>query len=203
MALILFKKLHAGTESIAHSIETCSKLIRTLVKCFACIVVFVLFLPEYAASDQFPTEYQLKAAFVYNIIKFVEWPPDVFVDREHINLCVYGNGKIVSALAPIEKKKAQAKNIQISNHNDDSMLASCNVIYLAETTNLSISNFLETAQTNHSLTISDLPGFAKSGGMLELRRQKDSIKIVVNLTASSEAGLTFSSKLLSLAIIVK
>jgi len=146
------------------------------------------------------SEYAIKAAYVYNTIRFVDWPAMHFETEESVNLCIYGKGPISSALVPIKSGSAKNKTISIQTYSIGSSHNSCDVIYYSGLEITTIKDDLKIAQQNHALTISDIPGFARSGGMIELKLHSNRVRLVVNLAATSKAGLAISSKLLEIAL---
>lgn len=154
-----------------------------------------------SADDKNVHEDEVKAAFVYNFAKFVEWPAGKI--NEHINLCILGDSPLgFSALKAIDGRTAQEKQLvtKLLNKSDD--LKECHIVFIAASERNKAAQLLKSAHQQHALTVSDMDGFAKAGGAIGLMKTDEKIRFEINLLAAKEAGLVISSRLLSLALTV-
>lgn len=153
------------------------------------------------ADDKDIHEDEVKAAFVYNFAKFVEWPTGKL--NESINVCVLGESPLgFSALKAIDGRIAQDKSLatKLLNKSDD--LTGCQIVFVAASERNKMAQLLKTAHRQHALTVSDMDGFAEAGGAIGLVKSDDKIRFEVNLLAAKDAELSISSRLLSLALAV-
>ncbi len=153
------------------------------------------------ADDKDIHEDEVKAAFVYNFAKFVEWPPGKINDS--INLCILGESPLgFSALKAIDGRTAQDKPLvtKLLNKSDD--LKNCHIAFIAASERSKVAQLLNIAEQQHALTVSDMDGFTQAGGAIELVKTEEKIRFAINLLAAKEAGLVISSRLLSLALAV-
>ena len=147
------------------------------------------------------SENQVKAAFITHLFSFIDWP----TESAHYVLCATKASPLVDTLvALVEAKPALGLSVELLAH-DDVNKASCHALILeAEAYDSEDSRRKSESHDAHEglLTISDAPGFARQGGMIELERRPSRIGLVVNLPAARKAGFQVSSKLLRLATIV-
>jgi hypothetical protein len=152
------------------------------------------------ASDMQAREDQLKAAYLFNFVKFVEWPAAI---GETLTVCFIGGGGVQEALAiNIDKKRVGARNLAARQVDaSSSALKSCNVLYVDSASLSASDGLLRSVQT--ALTVSDASGFARNGGMIELFTESNRLRFSVNIENTRRAGLKISSSLLQLAATVE
>ena len=142
-------------------------------------------------------EDQFKAAYLFNFVKFVEWPPGVAV--ETLTVCFLGGEGVHEALASgIDAKRAGPRKLIARQLEPPATLESCEVLYADAA---SVDHSL--AGTLPVLTVSDAPGFAANGGMIELFTENHRLRFVINVAHVNRAGLRISSDLLKLAASVQ
>jgi hypothetical protein len=153
------------------------------------------------ANDKDVHEDEVKAAFVYNFAKFIEWPTGK--TNEAINLCILGESPLgFSALKAIDGRIAQDNPLTTKLLTKPDDINDCHIIFIAASERNKITQLLKTAHQQHTLTVSDMDEFAEMGGAIGLVKIDDKIRFEINLLAAKEAGLSISSRLLSLALTV-
>ena len=141
-------------------------------------------------------EYQLKTAYLFHFSELTEWPVP-----SSVSICLHGNSPIRTYLPILNGQ--QINNAQVRIKIDNPIVVSeCQIIFLSDLNALS-ATVLEQAQKNHVLLISDAPGFAAKGGMIEFTLRDNKLILVVNLVSVKQAGLKLSSKLLRMAEILE
>lgn len=168
----------------------------------ALIASWVLMIGSVAAADDNTMhEDEVKAAFVYNFAKFIEWPSGKI--NEHINLCILGESPLgFSALKAIDGRTAQDKQLVTKLLNKADELKDCHIVFIAASEHPKIQQRLKAAHQQHALTVSDMAGFAEAGGIIGLVKTDERIRFEINLLAAKDAGLMISSRLLSLALAI-
>jgi len=162
------------------------------------LFVCLLILSGVAFPDR-PSEYQVKAAYLYNFGKFVSWPADAGVTSE-FDVCVLGTdpfGPLLDATvsdSTINGKRVIARRIVRAQD-----AATCRVVFIAASESQRLSSDLAILSKLHVLTVSDNSHFLDRGGMIQFVFEGDRVRFAVNLTAAQEAGLTLSSELLKVA----
>ncbi|MGZ5008278.1 MAG: YfiR family protein [Methylobacter sp.] len=153
------------------------------------------------ADDKAIHEDEVKAAFVYNFAKFVEWPADKISDA--INLCILGESPLgFSALKAIDGRTAQDKPLVTKLLNKSEELKGCHIVFIAVSERNRMAQLLKTAHQQHALTVSDMEEFTRTGGVIGLVKTDEKIRFDINLFAAKEAGLVISSRLLNLALTI-
>jgi YfiR/HmsC-like len=152
-----------------------------------------------------PSEYQVKAVYLFNFGRFVDWSSILpAAGDDSFAVCVIGHdpfGRTLdSALAGelIEKRKVIAR--RISRPQD---AATCQVLFISSSEDSRLKDILPLLDKVRVLTVSDMPRFSVRGGMIQFVLDKDKIRFEVNLTNAERAGLNLSSELLKVAIAVK
>lgn len=162
--------------------------------------VFLLLTNTAAAADS-PTEYEVKAAFVHNIAKFVEWPASIG-GKEVLRLCILGPGPFSAAAEGLRGKPVGGRVWEVAPVNPRTNVKECNVLFIgaAETGNL--PRLLDSLRGSPVLTVGDTKGYAERGVMVNFFLDQNKVRFEINNEAAGRAGLKISSQLLKLARIV-
>jgi len=183
------------------------KLFALLFSCFnykliAIIACFVLLsgLTYQVGYAKQPSEYQLKAAFLYNVARMVDWPK---ADRKKpLTVCFIGEDPFGDALNSIKKKKVKKRSLRFMINITISEIADCNILFVTQEAQNLLTNILPSIESQHILTMGDAPEFATQGGMVNLLKNGERIAIEINLKAVKASNIVISSRLLTLAKIV-
>jgi hypothetical protein len=155
------------------------------------------------AEEHQAEENLLKAVFIYNFAKFTRWPDDMWDERgPSLTICSIGHDKLSDALERLNGRMLRDNPVNIDQRESLTHLDTCHVLYLANSIEHEAIEITHTLRSKPILTISEIPDFAESGGMIELFHNDGRIHFKVNLHTTREAGLDLSSRLLKLAIIV-
>lgn len=152
-------------------------------------VLMLVSLPALAA----PREYQLKAAFLFNFIKFVDWPSG----SGPIKVGVLGKDPFEGELKKLEAKKVGGRAIQVAPVKDAADAKNFDVVFVADAALQ--KPLLAAVAGKPVLTISDTPDFAKNGGGITLVSSRNRLRFQINQGSLKKARLKASSKLLGLA----
>lgn len=156
-----------------------------------------------ANAQSSPLEYQVKAAFLYQFFKFVEWPANAFSATHNI-ICigVVDGGPMASALQSIEGKEAKGRRVVIKRFKELKDLEFCHILFISSGMEGRLAEILDQLRGTSTLTVSDIDGFARRGGMINLITVEDKVQFEINVDAAERAKLQISSHLLRLARIV-
>ena len=162
--------------------------------------VFVLAVEGGAAAAQPVDEYQVKAAFLYNFAKFVEWPAGAFKGpADPILICVSEESPILGPLEETVKGKLVGERPLVIQRGFRG--GRCHMVFVgAGSKRTGITEELKTAG---SLTVGETDGFTTDGGMVAFKRENGRIRVEINIDAAERAKLRISSKLLNLATVVR
>lgn len=139
-------------------------------------------------------EDQFKAAYVFNFVKFVEWPDTVALAP--LTICFAGGEGVYKALtAGIENKRVGTRRLAALRVADAPTTSACNALYI----DASMGFDPALAHQPAVLTISDAKGFAANGGMIELFTENHRLRFLINVHNAHQARLRISSDLLKLA----
>ncbi|HLW79574.1 MAG TPA: YfiR family protein [Terriglobia bacterium] len=148
-------------------------------------------------------EYQVKAAFLFNFAKFVEWPrPDPA--GEAINLCVVGDDPFGGVLDQMVKGKlVNGRSVEVQRIAAAGKIESCDMAFLGASERKRIPAILEGLGRAGVLTVGETEDFTRQGGVIGFFLDGNHVRFEVNLDAAERARLKISSKLLNLAKIVR
>lgn len=150
-------------------------------------------------------EYELKAAMLYNLIKFVDWPSAAYPDPQapHL-LCVLGSDPFGNSLTSLASKQTlNDRPVQVRHVQNDPSVRACQVLYISSSERNHLGQILLNLQSANVLTVGEMSQFAARGGMVQFALQDKKVHFDINLDAASHSGLKISSRLLALAHIVK
>jgi hypothetical protein len=158
------------------------------------------------AGAQAPTagEYQVKAAFLYNFAKFVEWPPRSFPDASApLRICVLGRDPFGEELRNITKERiVNGHKLEVSAVFELQVARTCHILFIASSETAQLKQIFESLRGSDALTVGDSKGFVEQGGMINFVLEKNRVQFEVNRKAAEQGGLKISSKLLSVARLV-
>ena len=144
----------------------------------------------------------LKSAFLYNFAQFTEWPSDVDIAGP-LTICVLGDAAVAAALrGTVQGRSIDGREVAVSHVEADG-LHGCDVLYLTGLDSKRSQQILDEVKGEPVLTVSDRDQFAQTGGMIGLFVENDRMRFAINVEAAARARLRISSRLLSLATIVK
>jgi hypothetical protein len=156
------------------------------------------------SSAQAASEYQVKAAYVYNFAKFVEWPARDFPSpTAPIALCVLDDPSFASELNRIVKGKAVANHpVSVVPVQTPEQSRNCHVLFINSSHDGQSRHIIEVLRDTNVLTVGETKGFVENGGIINFVLQDDHVQFQVNHKAANDAGLSISSRLLALARVV-
>lgn len=157
------------------------------------------------AQDSQPTKYQIEAAFIYNFARFVDWPAQEFTDASSpMIIGVFGKNKFGMDLAQaISGKMIGGHPLQFRECASLADATHCQVLFISDSEKSHLSKIISALGGASILTVSESDNFIAAGGMINLRIVDQKVRFDINNSAARSAGLTISSKLLSLALSVK
>lgn len=164
---------------------------------------YVILSPSVFAQQPKPQEYQIKAVYLYNFSKFVQWPPRE-ENKDSFVICVLGHDPFGAALDDVlVGEKIEQKTMVARRITDVQEAAKCQILFIATSEAARAKQILSSLGKNSILTVSDIANFSLIGGMIQFVIQDSKVRFEVNLSAADKAGLTFSSQLLKVASAVK
>ena len=170
----------------------------------AFIAIWAHFMAPSFSLGATPLEYQIKAAFIYNFVKFVEWPArDSGQTKDPVVIGVLGDSPILEALQSIIIKKNQRGKIKVKQVQEPEDLKKSHVLFISRSDKTQLQSTIDALNQSNVLTISEVKKFAEMGGMINFFLEKEKIRFEINPEAAEKAELKISSKILRLARIVQ
>jgi hypothetical protein len=162
------------------------------------ILACLLLLAPAGRAAESASEYAVKAAFVYNFAKFVEWPEGTFAGAtDPIALCVLGENPFGPLLEDaVRDKTVNARQIVVHESKTLSPAVRCHIVFLASG---SLDESLAALAKRPVLTVSDAESAVERGAIIGLRLEERKVRFEVNLIAAKKARLKLSSQLLKVA----
>jgi hypothetical protein len=150
-----------------------------------------------------PTEYQVKAAYLYNFGRFIDWPASA-APSDSFTICVLGKDPFGPALNAVLADAAIAgKSVLGKRISTPQEAKNCRVLFISSSEDNQLKQILGVLGDASILTVSDLPQFAQRGGMVQFILEGDKVRFEVNLATAERAGLSLSSQLLKVAVNVR
>ena len=151
------------------------------------------------------SEHLIKAGYVYNFAKLVEWPASLSPKGQPIVIGVLGNDDFATVLSRVvEGKKIDDRVFVVKRLKSKDALkeCGCRILFVAASESARTDEIVQFQNMASVLTIAEAPDFAKRGGVVALTLEDSKVRFAVNVDAAAQASLTISSRLLTLATIV-
>lgn len=157
-----------------------------------------------AASDPPPPEYQIKAVFLLNFARFVDWPPEAFPDAAApLRIAVLGDDPFGAFLDDaVRGETVNNRSVVVQRFRRIEELGSCHVLFISRSETPRLDEVLSALRGRDILTVSDADRFALNGGMIGFVKRDAKVRLQINIEAAKAAKLAISSKLLRPAEII-
>ena len=155
------------------------------------------------AAQESVTGPELKAAYLFNFMRFMEWSRDPVPPGTDVVFCIVDDGLVATALErTIRGRTVQGHALSVRILNAGASLPTCQLLYLAGSNLQQSLDAIANVKDSVVLTVSDAGRFAQMGGMVELFTETGRIRFAVNTDALRRGGVVLSSRVLTLAKIV-
>jgi hypothetical protein len=174
--------------------------------------------PRSRAGSEPSQEYKVKAAFLYNFLKFVDWPKETTADaNEPITIGIIGKDPYGNAFEPVKDKDVKGKKVVLkrfksfeelktSSADDERQmekhieaLKKCHLLFVCSSESKSLKEILKHVKDQPVLTVGEMPGFLEAGGIMNFLMEDNKVRFEVNAAAAKHAKLKIRSQLLRLA----
>lgn len=143
------------------------------------------------------SEYDVKAAFLYNFPKFVELPGD-----DTLTLCIVGNDPFGDALRPLQGSVTAGKRLVVKRVSSVDAIPTCQILFISSSEEGKLESIVKYARKKQILTIGDTPGYPQQGVIINFYLENNKVRIEINIDTAEQSKLKISSKLLNLARII-
>ncbi len=153
--------------------------------------------------------YEIKTAFIYNFTKFIEWPEGTFTEANpNYVVCVIGEDRFGNSLDLLKNKTSKGKSFNVVripelSGNNSLDIERCDILYISPSTRRTLPEIIDRLKNSNTLTISDMDGFAKMGGVIGFVERDNKIGLQINTGAAKKMDLKISSRLLKLVDIIR
>jgi hypothetical protein len=167
------------------------------------VLAGLLYTANATAQAESFSEYGVKAAFLYSLPSFVDWPEPVPAEPEApITVCVIGEDPFGASLDFFEGKPVKGRPLHIVKLAAQARPVGCAILFISKSAAGDTRRILASIAKTPVLTVGDVRGFTREGGVVALLAAKGQVHLEINLMAAQAAGLSISSKLLRMAHVV-
>jgi hypothetical protein len=187
-------------------VRTVQSGFRTLLQRACCCTLLLLAHgAAYGADSTVTKEYQLKAAFLYNFSRFIEWPPkDLGESRAPIVIGVLKSGPFGEELERVvagRQVNGRSLMVKVMKPGADASTVHLLFVHAGEEHRAELATLL--AEQPAVVTVGESERFAALGGMITFVPEADKVRFTINLGAAEQTGLKLSAQLLKLASAVR
>lgn len=157
------------------------------------------------AQQPKPNEYQVKATYLYNFARFVKWPETVPAGKgDSFSVCVLGQDPFGTILdSTLAGEALDGKPVVLRRLSKPHDAGECRILFISSAEEKHLKEILTELDVSGVLTVSDMPGFTRRGGMIQFVLEGDKVRFEINLSSAESARLVLSSELLKVATSVK
>ena len=149
-------------------------------------------------------EYKLKAECLYRCMQLVDWPPNALsAASPTLTLGILGQSPVGSALDVYSDKSIQGKKLVIKHLTGVQEAAGCQAVFVCSSEQKNLKNIVEELKLSGTLTSSDIPGFAKSGGIIGITVKANHPDPQINRAAAKREKISIRSELLTLCTVIR
>lgn len=175
---------------------------RSVILLLAVMLAMPLTLRLGVAGDSQPTEYQLKAAYIYHFAQFVDWPATAFNQTNSpLIIGVLGTNPFGGDLErTVQGKILGGHPLVVQEFTDISEITNvCHILFISDSEKRQLTQIIAALDDSSILTIGESDRFIESGGMIKFVPDGTRIRFEINRTRAVKSGLRISFKLLNLA----
>lgn len=150
-----------------------------------------------------PTEYQIKAVFIWKFLKYVEFPPQPGTNSA-LHIVQVGEDRFGTALSSlVESKTIEGRTVTLRHGAAKSDWKSCHLLFISDSERRNLPEILATVKGLPVLTVGESQDFFAQGGVINFAMKGNNVRLEINLGAAEDAGLKINSGLLRVADVVK
>ena len=159
---------------------------------------------EMRAQSAIQREYEIKAAYLYNFINYINWPADALPPAGGtITIGIVGESPFGPALDPLNGKDVKGRLLAVKQVESLEDIEQCQIVFICPSEKSRFPQMLQQLKDTRVLTVSETEGFAEQGGIINFISERNKVRFEINLDAARRKDLTISSELLKLAKLVK
>jgi hypothetical protein len=148
-------------------------------------------------------EYEAKAAFLYNLAKFIQWPAAEESTKTALVFGILGEDPFGASFdRAFFRKSVHGRTVVVRRAATLEQLGRCHLLFVSRSEEHQVSRILETLESSSTVTVGDMSDFIAMGGMIQLDQGDERVRFAINTSRAERAGLKISSRVLSLSHIV-
>jgi hypothetical protein len=174
----------------------------TILAVTALLMAGMLLIPlaPVSAKAEASSEQQVKAAFLFNFAKFVEWPAGAFAGPEDpIVFGVLGDDPVGEAIGGLAGKTVQGRKVAVRRYQSVSEVKVCQVLYISESQSDRAEGIIAALRGAPVLLVADDDDFARRGGMINFVLERNKVGFEINVDAVKRSKLGINAQLIKLA----
>ena len=170
-----------------------------------------------AADTVTNLEYQVKAAFLYNFMRFIDWPAEEASSKEALVIGIIGEDPFGDAFAPVKDKQVKGRDVvfkrfkgleelkkagekdQSAFKQEIETIRKCNLLFICSSEKKNLGEIIQLLQGSPVLTVGEMDNLIEAGGMIKFLMESKKVRFEINLTSAEKTGLKIRSQLLRLA----
>jgi len=174
----------------------------TLITSLISLIAILMILPSTVNSAvDAAEEYEIKAAYLFNLGSFIYWPDSEMEKAEKFHICLLGENPFGDNLDFVvqEINQVQERPVQLSYFSTVSQVDVCHVVFISSSEQLRLSDIFQQLQNKPILTVSDMEQFIIAGGMVQFFPRDGKIRLMLDPQAFTDSGLKPSAHLMQIA----
>ena len=174
------------------------------VMCSLALALVFALTPPARAQSSVEREYEIKAAYLFNFINYIDWPADTLPPAGGtITIGIIGESPFGTALDPLNGKQIKGRSLAVKPIASAKDAGQCQIIFICPSEKARLAELLGELKDSRILTVSEISGFAQQGGIINFVSERNKVRFEINLEAARRIQLTISSELLKLAKPIK
>jgi len=169
---------------------------------FILILITAAVVTSALGEERKPGEYEVKAVFIYNLAKFIEWPDKSLDNSSTLTVYILGDDPFGTDLDAIRDKLIKGRRVVIKQIDSPDDLKNANILFISSSEKERLRDILKSISGLPILTVGDTKSFAQRGVMVNFYLENSKIRFEINLEAANLAGLKISSNLLRMGTII-
>jgi len=176
------------------------------------LLILAMSLAGTVSAEEASREYKIKAAYLYNLIKFVNWPEELASTENNgsqnttaetdITICVYGENPFGTYLNQLSERQAKNRAINVLYIHTPEAINNCQLLYVSRNTE-EIPAILSSIKETPILSIGETTEFTNNGGIVALIIKNNNVQLQINLTQAKSVGFEISGNLLEIARLIR
>lgn len=177
-------------------------MFKQLLKSIIFIGMTMLTSHAYAISAK---EYEIKAAFLYNLGSFISWPATTFKSiQDNFSICILGEDPFNQRLQSLtQDQQISGHPISVEQITSIQEAIRCQILFVSASEQENLPLIFKWLNGKPILTVSDIENFILSGGMLQFFKRENKIRLALDPEAISEVGLKASAHLMKIAELIR